>query len=182
MIPSAQVYKKVSLTISPLSRENKVITEEEVSSNLLYFQNIVCPRNTKPKKNGITPRRNMIKLFHDLERVAVMMFRLLVYSRYLKIVIHASITPKPIRTSLCSKINKLAAMASSSVATRAPKSWKKLPATITINQKSKNFILSKNPKSYQFFLQSTVARSCFAFPALCRFCSREISLWLTFFL
>ncbi len=37
--------------------------------------------------------------------------------------------------------------------TTAPKIWKKLAATITMNQKSKNLSLSRKPSSSQFFYQ-----------------------------
>jgi hypothetical protein len=88
------------LTISPFSKENNVTTDELVSSNLLYFQKIVCPRKTKPKKTGITPNRKTSRLLHDLERVADIRFKLGLYSRYLRIVTHESITPRPINSYL----------------------------------------------------------------------------------
>ena len=40
---------------------------------------MVCPRNTNPRKNGMTPNKNISRLFQDFDRVAVMMLRLLVY-------------------------------------------------------------------------------------------------------
>lgn len=80
------------------------MTDELVSSNLLYFQNIVCPKNTNPKKNGITPNKNTKRLLQDFDKVADIKFKLGLYSRYFKIVTQASITPKPINSSLCSKI------------------------------------------------------------------------------
>jgi len=80
------------------------MTDELVSSNLLYFQKIVCPKNTNPKKNGITPSKNINKLLQDFDKVDVIKFKLLEYSRYLRMVIQASMTPNPIKTSLCLKI------------------------------------------------------------------------------
>ncbi len=77
--PYAQVSRKVSFTISPFNKANKVMTEELVSSNLLYFQKIVCPRNTKPKKKGMTPRRKTKRLLHDFDRVADIKFKLGLY-------------------------------------------------------------------------------------------------------
>jgi hypothetical protein len=71
----------------------------------------------------------------------------------LRIVTHESITPRPINSYLWSKIASLSSKASYSKATKAPNIWKKFPATITTNQKSKNFILSIKPNSYQFFCQ-----------------------------
>lgn len=118
--PYAQVYKKVSLTISPFNRENKVMTEELVSSNLLYFQKIVWPKKTKPRKNGITPNRNTNKLLHDLDKVDDIKFKLGLYSKYLRIVTHASITPKPIRSYLCSNMAKCYSIVYSRSATNAP--------------------------------------------------------------
>lgn len=65
-------------------------------------------------------------------------------------------TPNPIKNYLCSKMTRFAVINQSRKATIAPKSWKKLPVTEVMNQKSKNFILSKNPNSSQFFFQSTL--------------------------
>ena len=133
------------------------MADELVLSNLLYFQKIVWPRKTKPRKNGITPNRNINRFPHDLLKVAVIKLRLLLYWRYISIVIQANITPNPMRNYLCSNMIKLVEMSSSRNATSAPKTWKKFPAVVIMNQKSKNFILSKNPSYYQFFFQSTLA-------------------------
>jgi hypothetical protein len=73
----------------------------------LYFQKIVCPRKTKPKKKGITPSKNTSKLLHDLAKVADIKFKLGLYSKYFKIVIQANITPKPTKSYLSSKIASL---------------------------------------------------------------------------
>ncbi len=141
--------------MSPFNNENKVTTDELVSSNLLYFQKIVCPKNTNPKKNGITPSKNIKRLLQDLDSVDVIKFKLFEYSRYFKIVIQANMTPNPINTYLCLKMINYVKIKLSKMATKAPNNWKKFPVTMTINQKSKNFILSKNPNSYQFLFQST---------------------------
>ena len=145
--------------MSPFKREKRVIADELVLSNLLYFQKIVWPKKTNPKKKGITPSKNINKFPHDLLKVAVIKFKLLLYWRYFNMVIQANITPKPIKNYLCSKMINFAEINSSKNATSAPKSWKKLPVTVVTNQKSKNFILSKNPNYYQFFFQLTFAFS-----------------------
>lgn len=118
---------------------------------------MVWPKKTKPRKKGITPSKNINKLFHDLDRVEVMRFKLFEYSRYLRMVIQANMTPKPMKTYLCLKMTNSVTIKPSRRATKAPKSWKKLPVTMTMNQKSKNFILSKKPSYYQLLFQSTWA-------------------------
>lgn len=87
--------------MSPLRREKRVMTEELVSSNLLYFQKIVWPRKTKPRKKGMTPSKKISRLLQDFPRVADIKLRLGLYSRYFRIVIQANITPSPTRSSLC---------------------------------------------------------------------------------
>lgn len=62
---------------------------------------MVWPRNTKPRKKGMTPSKKTNRLLHDLDRVADMRLRLGLYSRYLRIVTQASITPRPISSYLC---------------------------------------------------------------------------------
>lgn len=89
------------MTISPLRREKRVITEELVSSNLLYFQKMVWPRKTKPRKNGITPSKKISKLLHDFPKVADIRFKFGLYSKYLSMVIQASMTPRPTKSYLC---------------------------------------------------------------------------------
>lgn len=83
------------------------MTEELVSSNLLYFQKIVCPKNTNPKKKGITPSKKTKRLLQDLAKVADIKFKFGLYSKYFKIVIQANITPKPTKSYLSSKIASL---------------------------------------------------------------------------
>ncbi len=68
---------------------------------MLYFQKIVCPKKTNPKKNGITPNKNINKFPYDFDSVDVIKFKLLEYYKYFNIVIHANITPNPINTYLC---------------------------------------------------------------------------------
>lgn len=106
-------------------------------------------------KKGITPSKNINKLFEDLDIVSVRMFTLSLYFKYLIKVIQANITLNPIKTPLYSKISKFTKITSSSNATKEPNSCRKCPATLITNQKSKNYILSNMSKSYQFFLQST---------------------------
>ncbi len=61
---------------------------------------MVCPRNTKPKKKGMTPSKNTNRLLQDLDSVEDIRFKLGLYSRYLRMVIQANITPNPMRCSL----------------------------------------------------------------------------------
>ncbi len=82
---------------------------------------MVCPKNTNPKKNGITPSRKTRRLLQDLDKVADIKLRLGLYYRYLRIVTQASITPNPINNSLCSKIAKFYYITSYSKETSAPK-------------------------------------------------------------
>lgn len=69
----------VSLTISPLLNENNVTIVVVVSSNLEYFQKILYPRNTNPKKKGSTPSRNMKILEEAFCRVVVIKLTFLLY-------------------------------------------------------------------------------------------------------
>ena len=114
---------------------------------------MVCPRNTKPKKKGMTPSKNTNKLLQDLDSVEDIRFKLGLYSRYLRMVIQANITPNPMSSSLWAKIASCSSIPYYNNATKAPKIWKKFPVTMTKNQKSKNLSLSKNPSSSQFFCQ-----------------------------
>ena len=103
-----------------MSKENSVITEELVSSNLLYFQKIVWPKNTNPRKKGITPNKNTNRLLQDLAKVADIKFKLGLYYKYFSIVIHANMTPKPTNSYLSSKIVSLYSIPNYRIDTTAP--------------------------------------------------------------
>ncbi|MFM7857987.1 MAG: hypothetical protein ACKO96_40240, partial [Flammeovirgaceae bacterium] len=75
---------------------------------------------TKPKKNGITPSRNTNRLLQDLDKVEDIKFKLGLYYKYLRIVTQANMTPNPIRSSLCSKIDRCYYIVYSKRATKAP--------------------------------------------------------------
>jgi len=68
----------------------------------------------------MTPSKNINRLLQDLARVADIKFRLGLYSRYLRIVAQASITPNPISNSLCSKIANFSSIPVYKRATNAP--------------------------------------------------------------
>lgn len=133
------------------------MTELLVSQNLLYFQKMHCPRKTKPKKKGMTPIMNIMRLPQAFDNVDVIRFRFWLYSRYFSMVIQANIAPKPINVSFLSNTSSLLLIDQLSMATTAPMNWKKLPLTPITNQISKNFNLSKNPNSCQFLSQSIFA-------------------------
>ena len=90
---------QIPLTISPLAKENRVSILFKVLENLSNRQNKHYPRNTNPKKNGRTPNMN-IKIF-ELANLRVLVMRLIfgLYSKYLSIISHAIIQPRPIIVS-----------------------------------------------------------------------------------
>ncbi len=57
--------------MSPLDSANKVITEVVVSANFSYFQNMHQARKTNPKKNGNTPKINIMIFGPALDKVDV---------------------------------------------------------------------------------------------------------------
>ena len=98
-MPTDQVSPKVSLTISPFERANRLSILFKVLEKRSNLQNRHYPRKTNPKKKGSTPNINMNMFV--LANLNVLVIRLILglYSRYLSIINQAAMHPNPIKAS-----------------------------------------------------------------------------------
>ena len=71
-IPLGQVVLNESKTISPFERANRVRMLSREVEKLSYFQKMLWARNTKPKKKGNMPIKNISTFLLDCFNVPVM--------------------------------------------------------------------------------------------------------------